>query len=144
MANDKRQDFPFLNGDVTKLMGDFKLPNVDIDSVMAVGRRNIEALSEANKLAAEGFQAVARRQAEIVREAVTDFQSTVKDLLANRSAEGLPQRQAELAKKSFEAAVANARELAEITSKANAEVFEVINKRFVESIEEIKALGPKA
>jgi phasin family protein len=144
MANDKKQDFPFMNGDMAKMMGDFKLPNVDMDSMMAVGRRNMEALGEANKLAAEGFQAVARRQAEIVRDAVADFQSTVKDLLANRSAEGLPQRQAELAKKSFEAAMANARELAEITSKANAEVFDVINKRFVESLEEMKALAPKA
>jgi phasin family protein len=68
----------------------------------------------------------------------------MKDMMANRSAEGMPQRQADMAKKSFEAAIANARELAEISSRANTEAMDLINKRFTESMEEMKSLAPKA
>ena len=59
---------PFLEMDVTKLMGEFKVPGVDLDKMADAQRKNVEALTSANQLAAEGFQAVARRQAEILRQ----------------------------------------------------------------------------
>ncbi len=56
--------------------------------------------------------------------------------------QGDPQAQAskrlELAKASFEAAVQNMRELAEVAGRSNREALEVINQRALESFEEIK------
>ena len=53
--------------DVAKLMGDMKLPAVpDVQVVMAAYKRNLDALSEANRVALEGAQAVARRHMEIM------------------------------------------------------------------------------
>ena len=54
---------PFADMDVQKMMGEFKLPNVDVDAVVAAQKKNIEALTSANQLAVEGMQAIARRQA---------------------------------------------------------------------------------
>ena len=172
MAMDKKPEFPFLNADMAKMMGDFKMPtidmakmmgdfkmpnidmtkmmgdmkmpSIDMGALMAVSKRNMEVMSEVNKLTTESFQAVARRQAEIMRDSMAELQTTMKDMMANRSAEGMPQRQAEMAKKSFEAAIANARELAEMSSRANTEAMDLINKRFTESMEEMKSLAPKA
>ena len=42
---------PFLDMDVQKMMGEFKLPNVDVDAVVAAQKKNIEALTSANQLA---------------------------------------------------------------------------------------------
>jgi len=54
------------------------------------------------------------------------------------------QKQAELMKVAFEKAVANMTELAEAARKANTEAMEIIQARVQASIEEIKALAPKA
>ncbi len=43
-----------------------------------------------------------------------------------------------MAKASFEAAIQNMRELAELANQSNREALEVINKRALESFEEIK------
>jgi phasin family protein len=52
-------------------------------------------------------------------------------------------KQAELARKGFEQALANMRELAEMVSKSNTETFAIINKRVTESLQELKSLVAK-
>jgi hypothetical protein len=56
--------------DFSKLTKDFKLPGVDIATIMDREKKNIEALTEANRIAFEGWQALVRRQAEILRESI--------------------------------------------------------------------------
>lgn len=137
-----RTDFPFPNFpnlDVTKLMAEFKLPGLDMDALLKAQQKNIEALTEANRKAAEGFQAVAKRQTEILTEAMEEFSDTVRDMMAGGSPEANAAKQAEVAKLAFEKALANMRELAEMSAKANSAAFEAINRRVMESLEEIKA-----
>lgn len=141
MASDK-PEFPFFNFDVKKFVGDLKVPNVDLDSIVSSSRKNIEALTQANKIAFEGFQAVAKRQVEIMRETMTEAASVLRGLMAGST--GDAKVAPEVLKKAFEAALANMRELAEMTSKANSEAFDVIQKRVVDSIEELKSLTAKA
>ncbi|WP_439814272.1 phasin family protein [Zavarzinia sp. CC-PAN008] len=139
-------DFPFF--DFSKVMqefkmpgGDgFKMPGLDMDAFVASQRRNVEALTQANKLAAEGFQTIARRQAEIFRTTLTDFSELTRDLMAKGNQ---PADQTERVKQTFESAVANMRELTELATKANQEVFEVLNRRVAEGIEELRSLAPK-
>ena len=52
----------------TKMMKDFNLPGLDTDAIVANQRRNVEALTSANRVALEGVQAVVKRQVEIVQE----------------------------------------------------------------------------
>ncbi len=139
MASDK-PEFPFFNFDVKKFVGDVKIPSVDLDSVVSSSRKNIEALTQANRVAFEGFQAVAKRQVEIMRETMTEAASVLRGVMSGNA--GDAKVAPEVLKKAFEGALANMRELAEMTSKANSEAFDVIQKRVAESIEEIKSLKP--
>lgn len=141
MASEK-PDFPFFSFDVKKFAGDLKLPNVDLDSIVASSRKNIEALTQANKVAFEGFQAVAKRQVEIMRETMTEAASVLRNVMTGNPADA--KVAPEVLKKAFEAALANMRELAEMTSKANSEAFDIIQKRVTDSIEELKSLTAKA
>jgi phasin family protein len=134
---------PFLNYDVTKLMGDFRVPGVDVDAVVATQRKNIEALTQANQLAVEGIQAVARRQVEIARQAVDEFSTVVRELTSPASPEDRIAKQAEYTKTILEKALANARELAELVTKANTEAFNVLNKRVTESLDEVRDFAKK-
>jgi phasin family protein len=148
-----KAEFPFMGADFSKMfsefkmpdfgkqinLGDFKMPNVDMDGIMASQRKNIDALTQANKLAAEGFLAVAKRQGEIFKETMEYAQTAMKDVVSGTSPEASAGKQADFVKTAFEKALANAKELAELTAKANSETFDIINKRVVESLDELKA-----
>jgi len=64
----------------TKMAGQFNLPVFDMDAVMASQRKNIEALTAANKAAVEGMQLVAARQAEILQESLDEATKVVTEL----------------------------------------------------------------
>ena len=133
--------FDFSKFDMTKMLGDVKIPGFDMQMMMDAQRKNIEALNAANQAAVQGMQAVAQRQAEILSQTINEV-STIAQQLANASTnpQELTTKQAEIARKAFEQALANARELAEIVSKSNTEAFAIINKRVTDSLQELKSL----
>lgn len=127
--------------DVTKMLGDVKIPGFDMQAVMDAQRKNIEALTAANQTAVQGMQAVAQRQAEILSQAMNEVSSIAQQLASSASnPQEMTAKQAELVRKAFEQALANARELAEMVSKSNTEAFAIINKRVTESLQELKGL----
>lgn len=136
-------DFTKMMMDPSKLIGEFKVPGVDVEAVVSSQRRNLEALSQANQLAIEGMQAVARRQAEIFRQMMEEASQAMKDIMTAGSPEDKAGRQTELAKEAFKRAIANMRELAEMVAKSQGEAFDVINKRVTDSLDELKGLMAK-
>jgi phasin family protein len=130
---------PFFDMDVSKAFAGFTLPSFDVDSLMSAQRKNIEALTQANQLAVESVQAVTRRQVEIAREAFEGASNAMRDMAQPSMPEERIAKNAALAKQVFEKGVANARELAEMMSKAQNEAFEVITKRFTESLDEFRS-----
>lgn len=135
-----KANYPFADVDVTKYFGQFKLPTVDVDTLMSAYRKNLEAVTAANQCALDGVGALVRRQAEIAREAVESYSSAVGDLLAEGSVEDKAARQAELARQGYDRAVANARELGDLVTKTGNEAFGLLNDRVRESFGEIQVL----
>lgn len=134
---DSRQTF--LDTDFSKAFAGFTLPGFDVEAVLASQRKNIEALTQANQLAVEGVQAVARRQAEIAREAIDEASTVLRDIVQPTAApEERIAKQAELLKQTFERSLANTRELALLLAKANTEAFDVVAKRVAQSFEEFR------
>lgn len=137
---------PFVNVDfskfdVTQMLKDMQVPGIDVNALMETQRRNIEALTAANRAAVDGMQAVARRQAEIMAQSLSEVSNLAQELAQSTSnPQEMGTKQAEVIRHAFEKALANMRELAEMVSKANTEAFDVMNKRFTESLEELKAL----
>ncbi len=130
--------------DVTKVMGDFRVPGIDLEAAVSSQRKNIEALTQANQLAVEGVQALMRRQVEITRQAMEDFSAMFRDLVQpNGSPEDRFAKQAEYSKHAIEKGLSNAKELTELVTKANTEAFNVINKRVTESLDEIRDFAKK-
>ena len=123
--------------DFTKLMSQFRLPGVDFTAFVDRERKNIEALVKANRIAFEGWQRLVRRQAEMLQE-------TMQKVVADASQEDAKKKRADLAKEGFEKALANMRELAEITTQSQKEAFDVVRKRIEENVEGIRNLGKKA
>src|ERR1700730_370296 len=124
METDSRQtsgsDAGVLPGfeDLKRLIEKFQLPSVDIDALIDWQRRDIEALTEANRQASEGLKALVERRNEILRETLTEWQAAVKDAT---SAEAITKR-AEAAKQDVQQAIENVRQLSgmEAQSRNNA------------------------
>jgi len=110
---------------------------LDFNQIFSTQRRNIEALSTANQVAVEGAQAIARRQAEIARSNVENVLKASKDIMTSGTPETNLAKQADLAKSFFELALGNLREVTEMVTKSSFEVFDVLNQRASESIEEL-------
>lgn len=136
-----KSSFPFGEFDVSKMMAGFRMPQVDVEAVLTAQRRNIEAMQRANQVAAENFQAIARRQVEMMQSAMEEAASSVRDLMSAGSPEEGARRQTELVQRSMEAAVSNMRELAEMTARSSQELFDCVNQRFSEGLEEMRAMS---
>jgi phasin family protein len=155
----REEEFSMSNGpqaffDVSKLMKEFdptkvvaefsnalkqyKLPNVDLDSVVASQKKNLEALTAANRTAFEGLQAVAKRQAEILQETMNEASKAVDALAKAGSPAEVAAKQAELTKSAFERALSNMRELADLVAKSNQDASTTISSRISASLDEIK------
>lgn len=130
--------------DFTKVMADFKFPAVDMEAVMASQRKNIEAFTAANKVALEGAQAVAKRNMEIVQGAVAEMTEAMKAMAGTEAPQAKAAKQAELMKSAYEKAMVNMRELADMIQRANGEALALINKRFAETMDELKTMVEKA
>ena len=133
--------------DFTKMMADFKfpaMPAMDVEALLASQRKNIETFSAANKVALEGAQTVAKRNMEIVQAAMTEMTEAVKALAGAEAPQAKAARQAELMKSAYEKAVVNMRELADMIQRANGEALSLINKRFAETMDELKTMMEKA
>ncbi len=138
------KDNPFAGFDVTKMMTDFKLPGVDIESMLSAHKKNIEAWQKANERAAENFQGIVARQADMVRDTMGELAETLQQISASTSPEDSAKRQTEVINRALETALSNLREIAEMTAESNREVFDVLNDRIMESMEEVRELGNEA
>jgi phasin family protein len=112
----------------------------DVDALTTGHRRNMEALSAAYRATLEGAQAVARRNAEIMQQAMAEMQEAVKAVASAQAPEEKAAKQLELLKAAYQHSVANMKELTELIQKANAEALGLLSRRFSEGMDEVKEL----
>jgi phasin family protein len=123
----------------------FKLPGFDFTTVLDNQRRNVEALTAANQTITQGLQTVVQRQGEITRQSVKQFQDLLSVKPSSASVTETLVKQIELTKTSYEKNVADARELGDIVVKVGTEAADILSRRVVASLDEVKAAArPKA
>lgn len=135
-------DFKWPNFD-QNFMDRFSIPGMDASALMESQKKNFEALVNANRKAAEGYQNLMRRQGEIMTETMQAVQEAVADLMKANDGKELPKKQAELVEKTISRALKHMRELAQLTIDANGDAFKVIQTRAKESIGEMQELAEK-
>lgn len=123
-------------GDMKKMLEQFKMPGIDMTAIVEARRKDIEAVVEANKAAYEAMQALARKQTEMLTEAMQGIQKTAT------SGAGFmdPSKQTELVRKAYEKALADMKELAEMARQSQTDAMSHITARADEHMKEIKKL----
>jgi phasin family protein len=122
-----------------KFGSDLGLPMMNVDQLVETQKKNIEALDQSARVAAQGAQSVAQKQREVIEAGLhvaTAFAREYKPL-------GMVQEnlasQTEFARKVFEIAVKGAQETATTTRQSGADAVKIIQDRMKESLEEISA-----
>ena len=87
----------------------------------------------------QGLQTVVRRQGEIARQSVKQFQDLLSVKPSSASVEETLVKQIDVAKTSYEKNVADVRELGDLVAKVGSEAVDILSRCVVASLDEVKA-----
>jgi phasin family protein len=121
---------------------DMKLPKMDVEAVLSHHRKNLEALEKSARAAAAGATSVVAKQREALQETLGEFAEMARGYGTPGNPQDFMSKQAEFARKSFEAAVKNAGEVAEIVRKSGSEALDILRERMEEAMKEVRS-GPE-
>lgn len=107
----------------------------NLNDLLEMQRKNLQALNEARQIALENVQAISQKQAELVSALIEKRPSVNSEMT---TAENALSQNAERIKQSYETAIKNAAEIAEMVKKANAETTSILNKRASANFREIR------
>jgi len=133
--------------DMMRMMAEFRMPSMsgmpEMNKLAEAQRRNLEALTAANRVALEGAQAVARRHMEILSGSMAEMNEALRGMTGMADPQAQVARQTEALKASYAKAVANMQEVADLIQKSNGEALGVLHKRFAEALDELKQMSGK-
>lgn len=137
--------FNDMQSTMKQLMGGTPTANpFDLKTVLEAQRKNIQALTEANKRAMQGWQTLAQRQTEMITQFVQDNSTLAREALTENAPEDKFARQADMIKSAYETSMSNAQELVEMMTECTKDAAEVINRRVMASLGEVKNTAKKA
>jgi phasin family protein len=116
---------------------DLKVPNVE--AILAHHRKNLEALEKSARAGAAGASSLLSRQREMLQDTLREVTEIAQSYRAPGNPQELVAKQTEFARKSFEAALKNAGEVAELVKKSGTESVDILRMRIKEAMEEIRA-----
>jgi phasin family protein len=115
----------------------------DLEALVNIQRKNIDAWAAASRLVAEGYQVILRRQAELVQQAIEQSAGFFQPV-AQGDAQDQVLHQIDLTKKLYEQSVAGAQEISSIATKSGQEAVDLLARRTEESLDELKGAVRKA
>ncbi|MGA7814878.1 phasin family protein [Caballeronia sp.] len=121
-----------------KVIGQFKLPGIDIGAILESRRKDVEAIAEANTTALAGVQSLAQKQSEILHTTLTELQSLVSRV--SKSEAQPAANTGEVVQQALQKALVDMQELADTAYRAQADSVAVVTKRVAEHVEELKTL----
>ncbi|MBB5222107.1 phasin family protein [Amaricoccus macauensis] len=140
---DKMTEF-FKQNDFSKQLANLKIPGVDTDAMVAAQQKNMDALVEANKAAAAGYQDLFRKQVAIFEETMSEARKQLSSFDTTKLDADAAKAQGDLARAAFEKAIGNMQALAESAQKANSDAYDIVAARIRESMTELRDMANKA
>ncbi len=129
--------------DFSKTMSECKLPNMDIESMMAAQRKGLEAIATNNQKAFENMQAYMRRQSDLARQSMEATSGLMQAVMAAPTAEEKVAKQVEATKTTIEGCVSSLKELSELLSQSHVETMQTVSSAVCEGIDNIKGMMKK-
>ncbi|MEH2493405.1 phasin family protein [Bradyrhizobium sp. AZCC 2230] len=122
-----------------KFGSDLGLPKLNVDELLQAQKKNIDALGESAKVAAQGAQSVAQKQREVLEAGLREAETLARQYKPLGQIHENVALQTEFARKVFEIAVEGARESASTARQSTTDAVKIIQDRVKQSLEEIRA-----
>jgi phasin family protein len=116
----------------------------DAETIIAAQQRNLDALASASQIVVDGVKTIAQRQGEMMQSSVDQLMSASQDVLSMKPTDLRPADHFANVKAQYEAAVNNAKELAEIAMKAQGDAVAVLSKCVMANIDDLKGMSRSA
>ncbi|WP_432727891.1 TIGR01841 family phasin [Variovorax sp. W6] len=100
------------------------------------GRKDLAALMQANEKSYQGLQTVVQRQTEMIKSAISEWQAAAKEMPGKDPKENLAKLD-ELGRQSFQRAIDDIKELANLAAKSQADAFDVVRQRIQANVDEV-------
>lgn len=121
-----------------KFGSDIGLPKLDVDQLIEAQKKNIDALSQSARVAAQGAQSVAQKQREVLEAGLREATTLARGYqLLGKLPDNLA-LQTEFAKKVFEIAAKGAQESTTTARQSTGEAVKIIQDRLKESFDEMR------
>jgi phasin family protein len=127
-------------GEFMKMSSEMRFPPVNQQALLNSFERNMDAFSEAARLAFRGAQAVAQRQMEFMQQAMTDFSDGVQAASASGAQDSKAAGSADSFRRAYENALSNGREIVDLVRRCNRETMNPLHRRLAEAINELPEL----
>jgi phasin family protein len=114
------------------------LPKVDVDKLVDMQLKNIDALGRSARTAGEGAKAIADKQREIFDAAFKEASAMVKDFHPSGDPQAILAKQKDYAKRAFELTMQNTRDIAGLTAKTTTDATAIIRERLRASLTELR------
>jgi phasin family protein len=122
-----------------KFGSDLGLPKLNVDELLQAQKKNIDALGQSAKVAAQGAQSVAQKQREVLEAGLREAATLAREYKPLGKIHENIALQTEFARKVFEIAVQGAQDSASTARQSTTEAVKIIQDRVKESFEEIRA-----
>ena len=100
------------------------------------GQKDLQALMQANEKSYQGLQTVVQRQTEMIKSAITEWQTAAKEM-PGKDAKANFAKLDELGRQSFQRAIDDIKELANLAAKSQADAFDVVRQRIQSNVDEV-------
>jgi phasin family protein len=126
--------------DMSKITGEFRMPQFDMEAAASLQRRNIEACTSLGQAIFESYQSLFRRQADMCRQAMEEVSQSMSAIVSCPSPEEKVMKQAEASKMAMEKCLANVRDIAETMAKCQTQALETVSTRVHEGFDELRGI----
>lgn len=125
-----------------KLGHDLKLPDPDIERIIEHHRKNLEAVEKSARAAGAGASSIASRQREMFQEMLDQITKMAHDYRVTQPQEAMAM-QLDFARRSFEMAMRNTQEMAQLVARSGDETFDILRQRIKDGMAEIQQGAPR-
>lgn len=128
-------NFPHLGN---MLKGLSQAPKIDKEAVMNSHRKNLDTLTEANKMAIEVMKSITQLQGQYIKKAFEDFSGIMKDTMGKVASKETAEKHSQHVKDQIAKAMDHGSAITNTLSKSKKEILELMHNRFSESVTEFQ------
>ncbi len=121
-----------------EMLQNFKMPQIDHAEILNGHRKNLEALSEAQKVAFEVIKNIAQLQTQFMKQTFEAINESMREVIHNPTSTEKLNAHVETVKNTMSKAVDHHSNVSDILLKSNLDVYKLVQDRFKEHTAAVK------